>query len=429
MNSIINSIYEKYNQSTGISIDSRNLKEGNLFFGISGDNFDGNNFIEESLSNGASFAVTNNKKFKTKDKCVYVENTLECLQNLAAFHRSKLQIPVVGVTGSNGKTTTKELISLVLSLKFNVFSTIGNFNNHIGVPLSVLELNDSHDIAVIEMGASGLGEIAFLCEISQPNLGIITNIAPVHLEGFGNFESVIRGKSELFDYLIKNDGVAFINNNDKVISNFSKRFEKPYLLFGEASFLNCEYLKADPFISFLLKENEIFKTKIIGDYNYENIVSALSIGKYYGVDTKIAAEAICSYEPSENRSQVIEKKNCTIILDAYNANPTSVIKALNNFSNIKGKKIVFLGDMFELGKESKSEHAKLGDILNDFNFDEVYLIGDEIKYAFKNYPSAKYFKNKNEVLKIIKTLNFENSSILFKASRGMQLENIAKEID
>ena len=317
----------------------------------------------------------------------------------------------------------------MLSLKFNVFSTIGNFNNHIGVPLSVLELNDSHDIAVIEMGASGLGEIAFLCEISQPNLGIITNIAPVHLEGFGSFESVIRGKSELFDYLIKNDGVAFINNNDKVISNFSKRFEKPYLLFGEASFLNCEYLKADPFISFLLKENEIFKTKIIGDYNYENIVSALSIGKYYGVDTKIAAEAICSYEPSENRSQVIEKKNCTIILDAYNANPTSVIKALNNFSNIKGKKIVFLGDMFELGKESKTEHAKIGDILNDFNFDEVYLIGDEIKYAFKNYPSAKYFKNKNEFFKIIKTLNFENSTILFKASRGMQLENIAKEID
>ncbi len=429
MNPILNNIYKKYNRSTGISIDSRNIKKGNLFFGILGDNFDGNNFIDESLSNGASFAVTNNKKFKTKDKCIYVENTLECLQNLATLHRSKLKIPVVGITGSNGKTTTKELISLVLSVKFNVFSTIGNFNNHLGVPLSILKLNDSHDIAVIEMGASGLGEIAFLCEISQPNLGLITNIAPVHLQGFGSFESVIRGKSELFDYLIKNDGVAFINNNDKVISNFSKRFEKPYLLFGEASFLNCEFLKADPFISFLLKENEIFKTKIIGDYNYENIVFALSIGKYFGVNIKMAAETICSYEPSQNRSQVIEKKTCTIILDAYNANPTSVIKALNNFSKIKGKKIVFLGDMFELGKESKSEHAKIGDILNDFNFDKVYLIGYEMKFAFENYPSAKYFKNKNEFFKILKELNFENSTILFKASRGMQFENIAKEIN
>ena len=429
MNSILNDIYEKYNGSTGVSIDSRSVKKGNLFFGILGENFDGNNFIDESLSNGACFAVTSNKKFKTKDRCIYVENTLLCLQNLAKLHRSKLQIPVVGVTGSNGKTTTKELISLVLKTKFNVFSTIGNFNNHIGVPLSILELNDSHEIAVIEMGASGLGEIAFLCEISQPNLGLITNIATVHLEGFGSFESVIRGKSELFDYLIKNDGIAFINNNDNVISNFSKRFEKPYLLFGEASFLNCEYLKADPFISFFLKENEIFKTKIIGDYNYENIVFALSIGKYYGVDLKLAAEAICSYEPSQNRSQVIEKKNCTIILDAYNANPTSVIKALTNFSNIKGKRIVFLGDMFELGKKSKNEHAKIGNILNDFNFEEVYLIGDEMIHAFENYPSAKYFKNKKELFQVLKELNFENCTILFKASRGMQFEKIVKKIN
>jgi len=429
MSAILNDIYEKYSGSTGISIDSRNVKKGNLFFGILGENFDGNNFIDEALSNGAAFAVTSNKKFKTKNRCVYVKNTLECLQNLAKLHRNKLQIPVVGVTGSNGKTTTKELISLVLKTKFSVFSTIGNFNNHIGVPLSILELNDLHDIAIIEMGASGLGEIAFLCEIVQPNLGLITNIAPVHLEGFGNFESVIRGKSELFDYLIKNDGIAFINNNDKVISNFSKRFEKPYLLFGESSFLNCEYLKADPFVSFFLKENEIFKTKIIGDYNYENIVFALSIGKYYGADMKLAAEAICNYEPSQNRSQVIKKQNCTIILDAYNANPISVIKALANFSNIKGKKIVFLGDMFELGKKSKIEHSKIGDFLKDFNFEEVYLIGDEMQYAFENYPLAKYFKNKKEFFKVLKELNFENSTIFFKASRGMQFETIAEKIN
>ena len=429
MDNVLEKVYQKYIESTGISIDTRKLKRGNVFFGIKGDQFDGNNFITKALEKGASFIVTSDKKLINNKKCIYVENTLICLQNLAKHHRIKLNIPVIGITGSNGKTTTKELTSLVLKTTYKVYSTKGNYNNHIGVPLSILELNESHEIAVIEMGASSLGEITTLCEFSQPNLGLITNIAPVHLEGFGNFESVIRGKSELFDYLIKNDGVAFINNNDKVLSNFSKRFEKPYLLFGETSFLKCKYLGADPYIRFSVNEDDTVQTKIIGDYNFENIVSSISIGKYYGIDVSDAAKAISKYEPNQNRSQVIEKNNFKIILDAYNANPTSVLKALQNFSNLKGKKIVFLGDMFELGRRSKLEHKKLGKTLNDFDFDVVYLIGEKMKDAFESYPSAIYFKNKKDMYKNLKELNFENSTVLLKASRGMQFEKIVKKIN
>ena len=428
MDNILEKIYKQYTESSGVSIDTRKLKKGNIFFAIKGDRFDGNDFIKHALDKGASFIVTSNKELITNKKCIYVKNTLVCLQNLATFHRVKLNIPVIGITGSNGKTTTKNLTTLVLKSTYKVYSTKGNFNNHIGVPLSILDLNASHEIAVIEMGASGLGEIAFLCEISRPNVGLITNISPVHLEGFGNFESVIRGKSELFDYLIKNEGIAFINNNDKVLLNFSKRFEKPYLLFGDTAFVKSEFLKADPYISFSLDENEIIQTKMIGDYNFENILSAISIGKYFGVDTSSASKAVCEYEPSQNRSQVIEKNNFKIILDAYNANPTSVFKALSNFSNIEGKKIVILGDMLELGRRSKIEHRKLGTILQGLNFDIVYLVGKEMKYAFENYSSAIYFENRKDIYEEMRELKFKNSTVLLKASRGMEFEKIVNKI-
>ena len=345
----INLIYKHFLNSEGISTDSRKIKKNSIFFSLKGENFDGNKFANEALDKGALYSVVDDKDvFNASKNLILVDNCLNALHNLAKLHRSKFDIPVVGITGSNGKTTTKNLLYHVLSLKFKVYATKGNLNNHIGVPLSILEMDDSYEIAIIEMGASAVGEIQQLSSICNPSVGLITNISSVHIKGFENFDGVIRGKSELFDYLIKNNGKVFINNNDLVINNFAKRFKDPIFLFGDNSFVKSSLILSVPKIIFEISNSKKFTSNLIGKHNYENIVFALSIGKYFGVSEENAAKEISKFSSHDNRSQLIQFKSNTIILDAYNANPASMKDALEALSKFDKNKIAILGDMFEL---------------------------------------------------------------------------------
>ena len=413
----IEEIYKLYCKSFLVDTDTRNIRKGSLFFALKGDNFNGNIFAEEALKNGASYAIIDEEQFQTSDKLILVNNVLETLQNLASYHRKKLNLPIISLTGSNGKTTTKELINAVLSKKYKTTATVGNLNNHIGVPLTLLSMNLSTEIGIVEMGANHLKEIELLCEITEPNYGYITNFGKAHLEGFGGVEGVIKGKSEMYNFLRNSNGNAFVNKNDALQLKQSEGIERILFSSEEISFVN-----ANPFVKVQYKNEEI-NSKIIGSYNYHNIAVAIKIGEYFNVSTSDIKEAIENYIPSNNRSQIIEKESNHIILDAYNANPSSMKVALENFAQIEAViKIVFLGDMFELGETSKKEHQQIAELATSLDFDKVYLIGKafsttRVKNAFI-YNTFESFKNSTNCMSI------QNSSILIKGSRGMALERI-----
>ena len=373
----INELYDKLLSSEGVCLDTRSLIKNSIFFSLKGENFNGNNYALDAIENGAAFSVIDDKKIRDKsDKFIYVDDVLTVLQELAKVHRNRLDIPVVGITGSNGKTTTKNLIEVALKSKYNVYTTKGNLNNHIGVPLSVLEINNAHEIAVIEMGASSVGEIGLLCEMAKPTLGIITNISNAHIKGFKNFEGVVRGKSELFDFLLKNEGNVFINNNDRVLKNFSKRFSDPIEVHGEKSIVKTKLIQSEPSIKFSIEKEIEYSVNLFGDYNYENIVMAISVAKFLGVREESSCQGISNFIPSDNRSEKLFINTNCIVMDAYNANPTSMKKAINSivqFSN--KKKIMVLGDMNELGDSSAQEHQKIGKIISKLNVDSCYFIG------------------------------------------------------
>ena len=420
----IKEIYSIFKNSSGISTDTRTIKNNSIYFALKGPSFNGNDFAREALEKGAKLSVVDDESLDgISDKIILVKDSLDALQKLAVYHRKKLNIPFVGLTGSNGKTTTKNLIERVLSSNYKVRATYGNLNNHIGVPLSVLSVTDNDEIAIIEMGASAVGEIKLLSEICKPTIGLITNISNAHVKGFKNIEGVIRGKSELFDYLLKNNGQVIINDYDDIIKNFSKRFNDAIHLDGNSSTINVKLLESTPKIKFQINDNDIFVSNLFGDYNFQNILFALVIGKYFKIDLEESSKIISEYIPDNNRSErIIFRSNC-IILDAYNANPTSMEKTVNAVLNFSHKnKVMILGDMNELGELSKAEHVKIGKLTKTLRVNNAFFIGNKMKYAHKENASSSWYENVNDLIKGLKKLSFKNSDILIKGSRSLELE-------
>ena len=414
-------LYNYFKESSSVSTDTRLINKGSIFFALKGENFDGNKFAEEAIKNGASYAVIDDQSLNNP-KFIKVKNVLKSLQDLSKFHRSKLlKTKIIALTGSNGKTTTKELISEVLKKKYKIISTIGNLNNHIGVPLTLLRIKQSTEIAIVEMGANHLNEIKLLTDLINPDFGLITNFGKAHLEGFGSIEGVIKGKSELYDFLIKNDKKAFINNDDYIqnqfIGNkisFSKEDKSNYI-FKEVKDTNYAGLNYNDFI---------VDSKLTGNYNYHNIAFATSIGLYFNISIEKIKEAISNYIPSNNRSQIIKKNNKLIILDAYNANPTSMISAINSLIKKQGNKSVILGDMFELGNQSEKEHHDLIDFCVKNNFENIFLIGNEFFKQKDKFEIPFFYKTKDELNKHIKKFPINSKYILIKGSRVMRMENL-----
>ncbi|MDX1627046.1 MAG: UDP-N-acetylmuramoyl-tripeptide--D-alanyl-D-alanine ligase [Fulvivirga sp.] len=418
-------LYQHFLKYPKICTDTRKIEPDCIFFALRGPNFNANEFAEEALEKGASLAVVDQEKFKNGDRYMLVDNVLETLQELAKHHRQRLTIPIIGLTGSNGKTTTKELINAVLSQEYNVYATKGNLNNHIGVPLTILSIRPDHEMAIVEMGANHVGEIQQLCEIAQPTHGMITNIGKAHLEGFGGIEGVIRGKSELYHHLIQNEGEVWINSQNEILSNMAKRFSKPMFYPSKEDFYHCKLLHETPYVVIQTEEGETVTTHLVGKYNFENIAAALCIGKYFKVSSQKAHQAIEAYNPSNNRSQVIKKGDNTIILDAYNANPSSMRSALENLWTVSNKhKVVILGDMKELGEDSEEEHQLVGQMLSEHNLSGIYLLGPEMKAAKNKLPQAFHTEDKKELLSELKNQKFKKTAILIKGSRSMALEEV-----
>lgn len=419
----IEKLHKLYLQSTGINTDTRKINKGNLFFALKGENFDGNLFALKALENGASFAVIDDDKHPVNNKTLLVNDVLKTLQKLATFHRNYLKLPIIALTGSNGKTTTKELIYSVLQQKYKTVATQGNLNNHIGVPLTLLTMNKDTEIGIVEMGANHQGEIAFLCELAQPDYGYITNFGKAHLEGFGGAEGVIKGKSEMYDYLRKNNKIAFINNEDTL--QIEKALSIQSFSFGTKNSspdVIVNLVEANPFLKIDYSSTTI-ESKLIGTYNFSNIAAAIAIGAYFKIPAPAIKKGVESYTPANNRSQIIKKGSNTIILDAYNANPSSMYVALENFNQLQNKnKTVILGDMFELGKDAAKEHQQIVDLSESLAFNQVFLIGKNF-FNTKNKTSQK-FESFDDFKTFLKKNKFENTQILIKGSRGMALERV-----
>ncbi|WP_428655222.1 UDP-N-acetylmuramoyl-tripeptide--D-alanyl-D-alanine ligase [Runella sp.] len=418
-------LYDYFRTCTGVSTDTRQIKEGCLFVALRGDKFDGNGYAKDALEKGAKYAIVDNSDVVVDNRYLLVENSLEALQQLAAYHRKQLSIPVIGLTGSNGKTTTKELIAAVLSKKFRTYATKGNLNNHIGVPLTLLAIDETYEIAVVEMGANHQKEIALLSSIAQPTHGLITNVGKAHLEGFGGVEGVKRGKGELYDWLIESGGTVFVNGINATLvemadqRSFSKRIT--YLAGIESPIL----LEDSPLVIYQDVEGNLVQTHLMGRYNFENIAVALAIGNYFGVPNDLANEAVADYNPTNNRSQIIQKGDNTIIMDAYNANPSSMSAAIENFGRLKAeRKMVILGDMLELGEESPEEHLALGKLVAQQQFDVVILAGKLMQDALPALPKAYYFPDKFSLHNWIVDHPQKNTYVLIKGSRGMGLETV-----
>jgi UDP-N-acetylmuramoyl-tripeptide--D-alanyl-D-alanine ligase len=423
----IHTLYQKYRESGKVSTDTRQITPGSVFFALKGEKFNANTFAQEALAKGARYAVVDEEKFATDDRCVLVDDVLKTLQQLAQHHRAQLNIPFIGLTGSNGKTTTKELMHAVLGKKFRTYATKGNLNNHIGVPLTILAIDETIEVAVIEMGANHLGEIALLCSIANPTHGLITNIGKAHIGTFGGFDNIVRGKSELFQHLIQTGGQVFINSQNPILANMGKRFAKPLYYPANGDYYSCEEVDADPFLKIKTEGKETIMTQLIGSYNFENIAAALCIGKFFGVDPQQANQAVTEYVPGNRRSQVIQKGSNTIILDAYNANPSSMEAAIENLATLKAlKKVVIVGDMFELAGEEEKEHRKIGELLNAKKFDRVYFCGRLMNAAKQEFPSALLFERKEALISELKKNPILNSTILVKASRGIGLEIVVE---
>lgn len=422
----IQQIHELFLQCHSVSIDTRKIQPKCLFVAIKGDRFDANTFANEALDKGASYVIIDNPSFFIDERTILVEDSLTALQALAKFHRAFLKLPIIAITGSNGKTTTKELIQVVLSKKFKTIATIGNLNNHIGVPLTLLSFNEKTEIGIVEMGANHQKEIEFLCEIAQPDYGYITNFGKAHLEGFGGVEGVIKGKSEMYAYLAKNDRKVFVNLDDAI--QVDKTLQMNTICFGvnkpEAA-TDINKVSADPFVEIDFS-NIAIHSHLIGLYNANNINAAIAIGNYFGVGIESIKEAIENYIPENNRSQLVHKNSNEIILDAYNANPSSMAVAIANFIQLDMKdKVVILGDMFELGHESITEHKGIVDLLAYEKNIECYFIGNDF---FKNKSDQQHFhfyaSFEEFAEKILKQHHFQNKIILIKGSRGMALERV-----
>ncbi|MGA3014486.1 MAG: UDP-N-acetylmuramoyl-tripeptide--D-alanyl-D-alanine ligase [Bacteroidales bacterium] len=420
-------IYELFLQHPDISIDSRHIAEGCLFLGLKGDCFDGNEFASKALENGASFAIIDNPKCKVRDKTILVENSLSLLQRLANLHRKHFNIPVIAITGTNGKTTTKELLYSVLSKNYKTLATQGNLNNHIGVPLTLLRVKSETEIAIIEMGANHPGEIDALCRIAEPTHGIITNLGKAHLDGFGGFDGVIKAKTELYQFLRSRKGIAFVNSSNSLLGKHVQGMNVVPYNNEESIIYEYELCKEDPFLKIKIKLGEEvipLSTKLFGSYNAENIIAAASIGYYFKIEPIKIKEAIESYQPQNNRSQVLKTNQNLLILDMYNANPSSMVLALQNFSDSAyDRKVLILGDMLELGDESDKEHQAILELIEKLEFNEVYLVGP----VFTRLNSKRDWLcfQDSELANIwLEHHRLTNRTILIKGSRGIKLEKL-----
>jgi UDP-N-acetylmuramoyl-tripeptide--D-alanyl-D-alanine ligase len=425
----ISEIYSQFLKCTEAITDTRKITPNSMFFALKGDNFNGNKFAEQALSLGAQFAVIDEEIYQLNDNYILVDDVLKTLQDLAKYHRNQLDIKIIGLTGSNGKTTTKELINVVLSQKYNTKATVGNLNNHIGVPLTLLSFTTETEIGIVEIGANHQKEIEMLCEICQPNFGYITNFGKAHLEGFGGVEGVIKGKSELYAFLRNNNQTAIVNVDDVI--QVEKSVDINNISFGVNNknvFQLIDRVEANPMVKITFDNTEV-QSHLIGLYNANNLNAAIAIGKYLGVENEKIKWAIENYIPSNNRSQLIEKNGNQIILDAYNANPSSMQVALTNFFQLENKnKVAILGDMFELGNESSVEHKKLIDFTKYQPETAFYFIGKMFFEHKSNQGNWFFYENFEDFRNEISTLNFEKKFMLIKGSRGMSLERVLESL-
>lgn len=420
----IDEIYKIYQQFPSIQTDSRKLQKDDFFFALKGPNFNGNHFVRQALDTGAAYVVSDEPLGFEDDRIINVNNVLETLQQLAKYHRQQFHIPFIAITGSNGKTTTKELLHEVLSTTFKTYTTKGNLNNHIGIPLTILKIKQDAEIAVIEMGANHLNEISGYCAYVQPTHGLIANIGKAHLEGFGSVENVKKGKGELFDYLKNNEGTAFVNTDDVAVFELSDPIKNVIYYGSKSENMKGIVLKNDPFIEVKIDNTEpiIIRTNLVGGYNLPNIIAAFCVGNYFKVENEKIKSAIENYSPSNSRSQLIQKDSNTIILDAYNANPGSMKAAIENFANMKSdKKVLLLGSMMELGNDNEKEHATIVSLIDQYKWHAVVLVGDNFKAIKHNYISCD---NSLQARDWYKNAHFQNSQILIKGSRSMQMEKV-----
>ncbi len=411
-------LYKIFNENPIVTTDSRNCPKGSIFFALKGERFNGNHYAKETIEKGCAYAIVDEIEYANGRNIIYVENVLTTLQKLANFHRNQLNIPIVGITGTNGKTTTKELIASVLQRKYKTLYTQGNLNNHIGVPLTLLQLKNEHEIGIIEMGANHQGEIKTLVEIVNPNYGIITNVGKAHIEGFGSFEGVVKTKSELYDFLRNHNGTAFVNKANEILMKSSKGISN-VIYYGKDSDFESFMLNNNPFLE-LKWRNFCIKSKLIGSYNAENIMAAIAIGCYFSVKDDEIVKAIEEYTPTNNRSQYKKTEKNDLIIDAYNANPTSMNASIDNFNQIENdNKIVILGDMKELGEISDSEHQKVVDKLEKLNLCKILIVGSE--FGKTETKKALKFTDINDLNNYLVNENFKNHLILIKGSNSMKL--------
>nr|WP_315029639.1 UDP-N-acetylmuramoyl-tripeptide--D-alanyl-D-alanine ligase [uncultured Chryseobacterium sp.] len=417
----IEQFYPLFLKADKVTIDSRKIAQHDIFFAFSGDNFNAATLAEKAIDDGALAVIVEQPEFENKDRNIfYVPSTLEFLQQLAIYHRNRLSIPIIGLTGSNGKTTTKELIHAVLSEKFNVQYTSGNLNNHIGVPLTILSIKPEHEMAVIEMGANHQKEIELLCTISQPDFGYITNFGKAHLEGFGGFEGVIKGKSELYDYLKHNERTIVVNENDPIQVEKTENYS-PKITFGkETADYNFESFSEEHFVGMIYQGIKAV-SKLTGEYNFTNLCAAASLGLHFGISFENIKHAVEQYTPTNMRSQVVKKENRTLVLDTYNANPSSMTASLHNFIGFEGRKTIIIGDMLELGAESEKEHQNILKLAQELNFDEIITVGKHFKAV---NASALAFENTSALIEYLQQNRISSENILLKGSRGVALEKI-----
>lgn len=427
----ISTLYQYFQANPVVSTDSRKITSGCIFFALKGGNFNGNLYAEKAIEAGAAYAVIDEIAYQKDDRFLLVADVLKCLQQLANYHRLQFEIPILAITGSNGKTTTKELLSGVLNSYYRTHFTKGNFNNHIGVPLTLLAMPTDTEIAIIEMGANHPGEIDELCQIAEPTHGLITNIGKAHLDGFGGLEGVKQTKSELYRFLIQQEGFAFVNKEEAFLSDLAQNNQCIYYQSAAETELQKSpyqftFLGADPYVSlaFLSEEGNLIRltSQLIGTYNFNNIMTAVAVGKYFKVPSQLIQKAIENYQPTNNRSQIVKKDSNTYILDAYNANPTSMRAALDNFEQMQAPhKIAILGDMLELGKYSLSEHQIMLDYAHSKTLNQVISVGSEFEQVPTNHL---HFATANELKVWLDNQNFKNHLFLIKGSRGIRLESI-----
>lgn len=419
----LQNIHDLFLSCNTVSIDTRQIVPNAIFFAIKGEKFDANSFAKEALDLGAKFVIIDNPNYYIDKRTILVKDSLKTLQELAKFHREFLNLPIIALTGSNGKTTTKELINVVLKQKYNAKATKGNLNNHIGVPLTLLSFTKETEIGIVEMGANHQKEIEFLCNIAQPNYGYITNFGKAHLEGFGGIEGVIKGKSEMYTFINSQNKTVFVNLDDPIQNQKTINFNRiTYSLLNKKATVFIDSIEANPFVKIKVFNTDI-NSNLIGLYNANNINAAITIGHHFGVKMDSIKNAIESYTPQNNRSQLLVKNTNKIILDAYNANPSSVMVALENFLQLENdNKIVILGDMYELGQESLNEHKAIVDFLENKATFDCYFIGKDFFACCKQKKNLYFYKYFEDFTAQFPLLKIENKTLLIKGSRGMSLE-------